>query len=354
MNHDSRLSTLGLALATPLARRSRAGRGRRRLRFTRMGKYFVGLTLAVGFAAINTGNNLLYLVLGLQLAVIVGSGILSEACLRRLSFSRLLPSRVHAKTPVLIGIRIDNHGRSASYAVEYVDHCEKRPLPPTHALLHIAGKSSAETAYRHVFAHRGRFSFGSGSLQTRFPFGLFRKSIDVEHADEIVVYPELLSATRASPNAALLGDQPDQRIGRQGDFFALREFREGDDARDIYWRKAARIGRWIVRQNEENTGRLLLLVLDNHRPADELTLERLDAEEHAVSQTASLAAAYLEQGYSVGLGSRTVSVPPGRGSAQLDRLFYQLALIAFVRQATPFVGDHYPRAQRLLIEAGVR
>ena len=37
----------------------------RRLRFTREGKYFIGITFGVGFAAVNTGNNLLYLVLGL-------------------------------------------------------------------------------------------------------------------------------------------------------------------------------------------------------------------------------------------------------------------------------------------------
>jgi hypothetical protein len=33
----------------------------RKLKFTREGKYFLGITLGVGFAAINTGNNLLYL-----------------------------------------------------------------------------------------------------------------------------------------------------------------------------------------------------------------------------------------------------------------------------------------------------
>ena len=54
--------------------RSRRTRGRRllrslrpprRLKFTREGKYFLGITLGVGFAAINTGNNLLYLLLGM-------------------------------------------------------------------------------------------------------------------------------------------------------------------------------------------------------------------------------------------------------------------------------------------------
>ncbi len=43
----------------------------RRLQFTREGKYFVGITIGVGFAAINTGNNLLYLLLGMMLSLII-------------------------------------------------------------------------------------------------------------------------------------------------------------------------------------------------------------------------------------------------------------------------------------------
>ena len=50
----------------------------RKLKFTREGKFFVGITLGVGFAAINTGNNLLYLLLGMLLSLIVLSGVMSE------------------------------------------------------------------------------------------------------------------------------------------------------------------------------------------------------------------------------------------------------------------------------------
>ncbi len=60
-------------------------RSPRRLKFTREGKFFVGITLGVGFAAINTGNNLLYLLLGMLLALIVVSGVMSEISLRHLT-----------------------------------------------------------------------------------------------------------------------------------------------------------------------------------------------------------------------------------------------------------------------------
>lgn len=90
----------------------------RKLRFTRMGRWYLAFTLLLGVAAINTGNNLLFLILGLLLAGIVLSGVLSESTLRELSVERFLPAEPVAGKPVLVGLRIHNaKGKMASYAV---------------------------------------------------------------------------------------------------------------------------------------------------------------------------------------------------------------------------------------------
>ena len=75
----------------------------RRLRTTAVGRTFLVLTVGIGLAALNTGNNLLYLVLGLQLATIVVSGLLSEQALRRLRVRRVLPESPHARLPFQLG-----------------------------------------------------------------------------------------------------------------------------------------------------------------------------------------------------------------------------------------------------------
>src|SRR3977135_3563862 len=78
----------------------------RRLKFTREGKFFVGITLGVGFAAINTGNNLLYLLLGMLLALIIVSGLMSELSLRDLTVVRRLPLRAQVGRPHLVEIQL--------------------------------------------------------------------------------------------------------------------------------------------------------------------------------------------------------------------------------------------------------
>ena len=68
----------------------------RTLRPTRPGWVFFALTFGVGFAALNTGNNLLYMVLSLLLAFLVLSGVLSESALRGVRIRRRLPREIHA------------------------------------------------------------------------------------------------------------------------------------------------------------------------------------------------------------------------------------------------------------------
>ena len=84
----------------------------RRLRFTREGKFFVGITFGVGFAAINTANNLLYLLLGMLLALIVVSGVMSELSLRGLTVVRRLPLRAQVGRPHLVEIEVFNRKNS--------------------------------------------------------------------------------------------------------------------------------------------------------------------------------------------------------------------------------------------------
>src|SRR5690349_11254979 len=109
-------------LGAVLARLRRLLRPPRRLRFTREGRWFCGITLGIGVAAINTGNNLLYLILGLMLSLIVASGILSESALRRLEITRQPPTRVHAGRPFLMGITLRNHKRRLpSFSIEIED-----------------------------------------------------------------------------------------------------------------------------------------------------------------------------------------------------------------------------------------
>src|SRR5262249_20712288 len=129
----------------------------RRLKFTREGKFFVGITLGAGFAAINTGNNLLYLLLGMLLALIIVSGLMSELSLRDLTVVRRLPLRAQVGRPHLVEIEVFNHkARVPSYAIEVEDLRAGQPADKRSFFLKISAQRAKSTAYRPLPAHHDR------------------------------------------------------------------------------------------------------------------------------------------------------------------------------------------------------
>src|SRR6478672_6283268 len=76
---------------------------------TAVGVQFLLFTLAIGIAAINTGNNLFYLLLAMMLSLILISGIVAEHSLRRLEFHRHLPDHLVVNELTTATLVVKNH-----------------------------------------------------------------------------------------------------------------------------------------------------------------------------------------------------------------------------------------------------
>jgi uncharacterized protein (DUF58 family) len=334
-----------LSVRTWLRRRFRPPR---RLTFTREGKIICALAIGVGFAAINTGNNLLYLLLGWLLSFIVASGILSEMTIKGLTVSRRPPPRVHAGEPFLMEVVIGNaKPKRASFSIEVEDLVGNVPLDKRCYFLKIPAGKQQRTSYRHTFARRGAYTLDGYRLATKFPFALFRKSRDVDAPLEIVVYAARVPVPRPPPRTHTRGDAQANRLGRRGEFFGLREHRAGDDRRDVHWRSSARSGRLLIREYEDELARKVVIGVDNALPQDvresiadgALTPAheaQVNAVERAISVAASLAAVYLESGWTVELVARGLHVPAGQGRVHEAKLARALALLPYADDDTAF------------------
>ncbi|MCG5051890.1 MAG: DUF58 domain-containing protein [Myxococcales bacterium] len=309
----------------------------KRLPTTREGVWFLGATLVVGAAAVNAGLNLLFLVFGMMLFLILASGVMSELCLRRLKVSRRLPTGIHAGAPFLMGISVRNEKAHApTFSLEVEDLMDERPVERRCYFLKIPAGREQETAYRNLLGRRGRHKLVGFRLSTRFPFGLIRKSKEINAPAEVIVYPALVPVP---PLVALAGatqaqDRQSARPARSGEFHGLREFRVGDDPRQIHWRSSARRGRLLLREHEDEVGGAVLVRLEAS-----LTKLKDEAEafEAAVSMAASVALSFLRQGYTVGLQAGRVSVPARAASTQAQGLLTALALVTLedVRALSP-------------------
>lgn len=316
----------------------------RRLRLTREGRYFLLITFCVGFAAINTGNNLLYLLFGMFLSLIIVSGVMSELSLRKLTVARRLPPRAQVGRAHLVEIEVYNHKqRIPSYAIEVEDLRAGQPADKRCFFLKISPRSAQVAAYRRTPARRGRDRHVGFRLATRFPFGLFEKSRDVSSDGDLIIYP-------AVDPLVLPPDESGDRIGGvltlgrgTGDETAgVRLMRDGDDPRDIFWRKSAQTEQKVVRERVREARREVTLVVDSRHPGAHPTEEFSARFERRIREVASRAVAHLKRGDSVTVrstaGERAASVP-SRGADPLLRFLALLEATPAEDPATPAPAD---------------
>jgi uncharacterized protein (DUF58 family) len=301
----------------------------RKLKLTREGRYFLLITFSVGLAAINTGNNLLYLLLGLFLSLIVVSSVMSELSLRSLTVMRRLPPRAQVGRAHLVEIEVFNHKqRIPSYAIEVEDLRAGQPADKRCFFLKISPRSAQVAAYRRTPARRGRDLHVGFRVATRFPFGLFEKSREITAEGELVIYPAV-DALMLPPDQAgdRLGGAVSLGRGTGDETAGVRMMREGDDPRDIFWRKSAQSEQLVVRERVREARRDVTLAIESRHsgpsPSDEFTARF----ERRIREVASRAVAHLKRGDAVTVrttaGQRVTSMP-ARGA---DPLLRFLALL---------------------------
>jgi uncharacterized protein (DUF58 family) len=298
----------------------------RTLRITRAGRTYLVLTVGIGLGALNTGNNLLYLVLGVQLATIVASGILSEASLRGLQVRRLGAEAPHAGEPFVYRWVVSRR-RGSAFALNFSETHPELEGSATVAFLRPGEELLVRG--RLVAPHRGPYALRGIRITTTFPLGLFIKSRVLDVPGELLVFPRRIPSP---PGDAVRegghGERAPRRFRREGDgdMAGLRLLREGEDARRVHWLKSAYAGQLLRVERDAEETRSVVLYLD--------TTARGAPLERSCEEVAARAHALLEGGAEVGLEAGVEKLPPDHGPLHERRLLGALAR-AGLEEAVP-------------------
>ncbi len=305
----------------------------RPIRFTRFGWSYILFSLAVGAAAINTGNNLLYLMLGLLLGFIILSGLLSDSCLWGLGWE------IHPSGDFYAGQRaeLDLMAQKNGFPGVLVQmDLNWDPEATSRALLpYIARRGRAFQRLAFVPRSRGMLNLKGIRLSTRFPFGLFEKSHSFPTQKSWVVYPsvQMLSRDILRSSGVLQADQPAGRRGQGSIPLDLREFQMGDPGKRIHWKSSAKRGRWMVSEMEEESNSTRWLHVRDWPQGGEL--------EDFISFVASLLYTMHANDVAMGLSAPGAVFHPEISRAHLKNMLTYLALVDPLREAT--VPDRGPR-----------
>jgi uncharacterized protein (DUF58 family) len=344
---------VGLTTVPYLARRVAGARLRDAFDFdvTRVGIVYVAIVLVIGIAALNTGNNLLYIVLAAMLAAILVSGFASAIVLRDLELDVRLPEHVFAGRPTLGRIVLRNPRRwLPSFSVNVVSmkkessakHWEWMPttfaVPPgrprekqwmrfrdfklrrvskTEAppgifegaayFPYIPAGSEQKADLELRFERRGCYQQKGFGLSTRFPFAFLTKTRHLPLAREIIVYPRVEPADEFFEVLPMItGELETFARGRGDDLYLIREYMPEDSARHVDWKATAKSGSLKVREFSREDERKLRIVFDN--PASGVISEK--AYEDAVALAASLSWHFAAQNTEISFVSQGYSGEP--------------------------------------------
>ena len=294
-----------------------------KLRLTRWGGVFLFAMLVLGFAAVNTGNNALMALLGVVLGSYVVSGTWSRQVLGGVRLRTRLPNEVFAGRPTLVEVELRNTSRLFPAYGLVVRDSAGRPLlfeqllPASASSRHIVEVEFDQRGWRHV---------GPWRLEVLLPLGFFLKSKVLLPDEKVLVFPRLLRSSTVDARKGGGSRSADTLTGRgrEGDVIQLRDYRDGDDRRQLHWKQTARQQRPIVVERQQREERPVVLVVDP-RVVDPEDPSVRDRFEHMISDVATGVVRRLERGAAVGLVVGQAVIPPVRTASRACQLLRPLA-----------------------------
>jgi uncharacterized protein (DUF58 family) len=291
------------------------------VRLTKIGTTFVLFTIVIGFAAINTGNNALYIALSFMLGCLLLSGIASQRGLRQLRAEFDSMQEAWAGRAAVGRLRIMNRSRIWNVRDVIVAASE---LSAAHFVPIINRRTEVAVDASFLFQRRGLVQLNTLDLYTRYPFGFFFKKRRVKIRGEVVVFPRLLDSGSSDDRfRPLEGEQHlSNRPGMGTEVHSFRDYVRGDSVRQVYWKKSASMGRWIVKQTEIEAARVVHVVVDPYKPRGVA-----DADfEHMISEAATFIYDALQRNLEVML-SLPRAMLRSRAPESASAIFRALALL---------------------------
>jgi uncharacterized protein (DUF58 family) len=318
--------------------------------------FFLIFVVVLSLVAINTGNNLLIVILAALLSMIAVSGVISRNSLKQVSISLQLPENVFVGDNVSIKISMKNRNRTfPSFSIRVEDMERRRKKSAFSFIRNLFSRKQKkgtdeerterlvlrQAAYfpilgpgeirseliRPSFRHRGIYHIKGLKISTLFPFGFFRRSEHIHVNGTVLVYPpiqEISSFLRLLP--FLPGWLESRQAGPGEDLFSMRKYQDGESARIIDWKATAKTGELMAHEYAREEENRFCIILDTHLDASTGAGYR-ECFEKGVSLAASIAAHFLKKGAEMEFLTHSIYVPHGTGLDHLYRILRSLAVV---------------------------
>lgn len=281
---------VGVAIVPYLAKRAALERLRFAMQYelTREGAIYLVACIVIAIAALNTGNNLLFMIVAAMLGAVLVSGIFSTWMLLNVDLDLSVPEHVFARQNVSGRVAVRNHGPFSIFSIQVIPAKQKRrkkeTFPAANAILrsplYFPWLGPGQERFENVdlrFERRGSYQQRELGVATRFPFSFLKKTRMIPLQSEIIVLPSIEQTQDFMETLPMIVGEFESFVpGRGHDLYRIREYAPGDPARHIDWKSSAKAGNLMLREFAREDERNLRIVFDNPAPGvlDPLEYER--------------------------------------------------------------------------------
>jgi uncharacterized protein (DUF58 family) len=233
------------------------------VKFTKEGITFILLSLAIGAAAVNTGNNVLYLIFSLMLGLIVISGIFSKRILYGLVPRIEFPDHIFSSTPVVCYVTVRNKKKWIPSIG--LDVTASSPSFPRigHPFFFVPPEGQSGGFAEILFPERGIYELDEMEIQTKFPFSFFVKIQRYYSGEQVRVYPRIYRFPEEVILKFTQGTMLDSPYrGESQQLLHLRDYLPQDSSKRIHWKASARSDKLMVKEFQREQGREIRLYFD--------------------------------------------------------------------------------------------
>lgn len=287
-----------------------------KMHLTRLGWGFIVTAFCTLFGATSSGNNLLYLVYSMLVAVLVVSYFINRINLSHLKVQILFPDQVFQDDTCTLTALVTNHKFFPALQVNLVISAKTGAL--SNQISFLPAHQTTETALRYIFPHRGNNKITDLYIETSFPFGLFWRRKKVDNITGLS-YPKIFEVYGQRTSPAVSEEQisvPKRGVGDE--FYGLREYVQGEDSRLINWKLTAKTGKPLVKEYAQQIGNKITVTVDG-TPGP--------GTEERISEAVSLSKFFIDSGAEVRLVTNEGELDYGKGLIQLDLIMKTLALL---------------------------
>ena len=278
---------------------------------TKQGLAFALLLFIMLLGSINYSNSLGYFLTFLLASLAIVSVFHTYNNLLRLSFGPAICKPVFADDKASFIVQVNNLNYKTRFSVEAFTPQLYR------SMVDIKENAITTLVVNHRFEQRGLIPLPRFTVETRFPFGLFRAWALIQFDQSQLVYPKPSSHTNLPFKSQGMSEGNKKLNLGTDDFKGLRSYIKGDPLQHIHWKSFARHNALQTKEFSSTT-------------SDELWLNYSDTTVNGVESKLSQLTRWIllanKENINFGLCLPNVILKPNSGSSHFEACLKQLAL----------------------------